>query len=54
MTKANIQQMLYFISTERQEDEKKIDLYNTALFEASKFGIFLSYIVYIKTLKITI
>ena len=39
MTKENIQQMLYFISTERQDDEKKIDLYNTALFEASKFGI---------------
>lgn len=38
MTKENIQQMLYFISTERQDDEKKIDLYNTALFEASKLG----------------
>ena len=38
MTKANIQQMLYFISTERQEDEKKIDLFNKALFEASKLG----------------
>ena len=38
MTKANIQQMLYFISTERQDDEKKIELYNKALFEASKLG----------------
>ena len=48
MTKANIQQMLYFISTERQEDEKKIDLYNTALFEASKFrlDIFMKLILY--------
>ena len=46
MTKANIQQMLYFISTERQEDEKKIDLYNTALFEASKFGISFLHSIY--------
>ena len=46
MTKANIQQMLYFISTERQDDEKKIDLYNTALFEASKFGISFLHSIY--------
>ena len=46
MTKENIQQMLYFISTERQDDEKKIDLYNTALFEASKFGISFLHSIY--------
>ena len=46
MTKENIQQMLYFISTERQGDEKKIDLYNTALFEASKFGISFLHSIY--------
>ena len=55
MTKANIQQMLYFISTERQEDEKKIDLYNTALFEASKFGVPVLHSIYkdIKNYKLT-
>ena len=46
MTKENVQQMLYFISTERQDDEKKIDLYNTALFEASKFGISFLHSIY--------
>ena len=30
--------MLFFINTERQDDEKKIELYNKALFEASKLG----------------
>ena len=28
----------FFINTERQDDEKKIELYNKALFEASKLG----------------
>ncbi len=31
--------MLYFVNAERQDDEKKIDLFNKALFEASKFGV---------------
>lgn len=55
MTKANIQQMLYFISTERQEDEKKIDLFNKALFEASKFGVPVLHSIYkdIKNYKLT-
>ena len=38
MTPEDLQQMLFFINTERQDDEKKIELYNKALFEASKLG----------------
>ena len=38
MTPEDLQQMLFFINTERQDDEKKIDLFNKALFEASKLG----------------
>ena len=38
MSPEDLQQMLFFINTERQDDEKKIELYNKALFEASKLG----------------
>ena len=34
-----ISEMLYYINNKKQNDEKKINLYNKALFEASKLGI---------------
>ena len=46
MNKENIQQMLYFINTERQNDVKKIELYNKAILEASKYGISFLYQIY--------
>ena len=46
MTPENIQQMLYFVRTERKDDEKKIELYNHAIHQASKFGIELLYKIY--------
>ena len=55
MSPEDVKEMLYFVNAERQDDEKKIDLFNKALFEASKFGVPVLHSIYkdIKNYKLT-
>lgn len=39
LSSSEISELLYRINTEKQDDEKKIDMYNRAIQEASKLGI---------------
>lgn len=39
LSSSEISELLYRINTEKQDDEKKIDMYNRAIQEASRLGI---------------